>query len=379
MQLTSKFPAMGTTIFTRMTELAIKHNAINLAQGFPDYDIDPLLAITAAAHIGSGPHQYAPMAGTIALREAIAHKIFQHYTHPLNPVDQITITAGATQALHTAITSLIHHGEEVIVFEPAYDSYVPAIQSVGGIPVYISLQAPHFIIDWELVTAKVNNRTKMIIINTPMNPATTVWTADDYHNLHKLTEGTNIVVLSDEVYEHLTYTTNAHKPIYTFPHLADRSLSVYSFGKSLQVTGWKIGYIIGPPLLMAEYRKMHQYSVFAVNHPAQSIIAKYLETIHTLSMSSFFEPKLHQFQDGLRLSKFTTYQPQGTYFMLANYSAISELSEAAFCEWLTIEKGVAAIPLSVFYNDKREQQMIRFCFAKKEATLNAAIQQLCKI
>jgi len=370
---------METTIFTLMTQMANAYGAVNLAQGFPDYEIDPLLAITAAAQMPSGPHQYAPMAGAMVLRNKIAEQIHKKTSLNIDPEAEITITAGATQAIFTAIAALVHTGDEVIVFEPAYDSYVPAIRLVGARPVFISLTAPDFKIDWDTVGQAISPKTRMVIINSPQNPSTNVWTAADMDTLSRLLSDTNIILLSDEVYEHIVFAPHKHIPAFSVPELKERTLSVYSFGKSLQITGWKLGYIIGSALLTKEFRKIHQYNVFSVHHPAQLIIAQYLDHFRPEKLAQFFEGRRKLFTDLMRESRFGLIPPGGSFFMLASYSDISDRNDRPFCEWIIKEKGVAAIPLSAFYHAPTEQKIIRFCLAKNDKTLIEAASRLCRI
>lgn len=380
MQFTAKLPDVGTTIFTVMSALAREHNAINLSQGFPDFSCDPLLIELTHRYMCEGYNQYAHMAGLPLLRERIAEKCALLYGSQLNPDTDITITAGGTQALYTAISAFVQQGDEVIVFEPCYDSYIPAIRVNGGVAVPIALQAPDFCIPWDEVKQRINAKTRMIIINTPHNPSGTVLNATDIQQLSQLVENTNILILSDEVYEHIVFDGQQHESILRYEHLRHRSLLVYSFGKTLHATGWKIGYCIAPEKLMREFRAIHQFLVFSVNTPLQYAIADYLAVpAHYNTLPHFFQTKRDLFLQLIAPSRFTCKAAAGSYFQILDYSAISSLPDTEFAIQLTREIGVAAIPISVFYSDKRQQPFLRFCFAKQDDTLEKAAKRLCKI
>ncbi len=358
-----------------MSQLAHTHKAINLSQGFPDFECDPELATLVAAHIRAGHNQYAPMPGILPLRETLSAKMEKAYGTYYNPDTEITITAGGTQALYSAIASLVKEGDEVVIFTPAYDSYEPAVLLNGGKPVYIELCSPTYSIDWPQVRKLVNRHTRMIILNTPHNPSGTVLSEEDLKELEKITHDTEIIILSDEVYEHILFDGRTHQSVCRFPGLAERSLLVYSFGKTFHVTGWKIGYVAGPANLMNEFRKAHQFTVFACNTPAQYALNDYLqEPSHYLKLAAFYEEKRNYFLDGIRGSRFGYTPAAGTYFQLLNYSRISEEKDTEYAIRLTREKGLASIPVSVFYHREKDDKVLRFCFAKKRETLDKAIE-----
>ncbi|MFT3735849.1 MAG: methionine aminotransferase [Rhodocyclaceae bacterium] len=373
----SKLPQTGTTIFTVMSQLANEHGAINLSQGFPDYACPPAL-IEALNHAAqAGFNQYAPMAGLPALREAIASKLLQSRAVAVDADSEITITAGATQAIFTAVAAVLHAGDEAIVIDPSYDSYAPAIAAQGAHAIRISALADGGI-DWTVVADAVTPRTRMILINNPNNPSTGVFTAADLDALADITERHDLLVLADEVYEHLVYDDVAHRSVLAHPRLRSRSFAVYSFGKTFHATGWKIGYCVAPPALTAEFRKIHQFLVFCVNAPAQHALVEVLrDPTHWQSLPAFFESRRDRLASGLREAGFQLTPSRGTYFQLADYRSIrDDLDDVAFARWLTIERGVACIPVSVFHADGRQQGLVRFCFAKQEATLDAAIARL---
>ncbi len=379
----SKLPDVGTTIFSVMSKLAQEHGAINLSQGFPDFPIDSELANQVSAAMAAGHNQYAPMPGLPALRQALAAKL-QASGSPVDAETQITITAGATQALFTAFAALLQPGDEAIVFDPSYDSYVPSIQVQGARAIRIPLRAPEFVIDWQRVAAAVTPHTRMIVINNPGNPSTAVLSADDLTELANLAEQHNLLVLSDEVYEHLVYDEARHHSVLADPRLAPRSLAVFSFGKTFHATGWKIGYCAGAAALMSEFRKVHQYLVFSVNTPAQYALATYLaDASHYTSLSAFYQAKRDILRQGLANGPLRLLPCRGTYFQLVDYSALpshlSELDDADFAIWLTREAGVAAIPLSPFYAERCGHKLIRLCFAKQTATLQAATARLASL
>lgn len=373
----SRLPAVGTTIFTTMSRLAQECGAINLSQGFPDFSAEDVLFDRVAHWMRAGHNQYAPMAGVPALREAIAAKVRALYGAEYDPEFEITVTAGATQALFTAVAALVHPGDEVIVFEPVYDSYVPAIELQGGRVRRARLAAPDYRPDWQAVRALVTSQTRMIMINTPHNPSGTVWTAADLAELAAITAGTGIVVVADEVYEHIVFDGLRHESVARYVDLAARSVIVSSFGKTYHVTGWKVGYVLAPRELMAEFRKVHQFNVFTVNTPVQLAIADYMaDATRHLGLAGFYQAKRDAFRAGLASTRFELLPCTGTYFQTARYGAISDLPDTEFVEWLTRVVGVAAIPLSAFFGDGRDERVIRFCFAKRDETLAAAFERL---
>ncbi|MFN3612247.1 pyridoxal phosphate-dependent aminotransferase [Tepidimonas sp.] len=382
--LTSRLPHVGTTIFTIMSALAQETGAVNLGQGFPDFDCDPRLpqAVTAAMH--DGHNQYPPMAGVPALREGIARKVESLYGRRYDPGTEITVTAGATQAILTAILALVHPGDEVIVLEPCYDSYVPNIELAGGTVVRVPLVPGTFRPDFDRLAAALTPRTRAILVNTPHNPSGTVWSTVDLQRLYDLVAGTDVWLIGDEVYEHMVYDGQTHQSLATHPGLAARALIVSSFGKTYHVTGWKVGYVLAPAALMAEFRKVHQFNVFTVNTPMQHGLAAYLaDPAPYLGLSAFYQAKRDRFRAGLARTRFRLLPCEGTYFQCVDYSALAvperDLPEAAFCEWLTREVGVAAIPLSAFYGDGFDQRVVRFCFAKRDATLDTALERLARL
>jgi len=376
----SKLPQTETSIFAVMSGLANKYGAINLSQGFPDFSVSRELISLVNKYMLADKNQYAPMPGVPVLREAIANKIKRLYDKNVNPDTEITVTAGATQALFTAITAFIRKGDEAIIFEPAYDSYDPAIKLNGGIPKYISLSAPDFKIDWDEVKRQITPKTKLIIINTPNNPGGFVFSKEDMLRLTEITRDTDIIVMSDEVYEHIIFDGLQHQSALKFDELFQRSIAVYSFGKTFHATGWKTGYVIAPEKLMKEFRKVHQFNVFSVNTPIQYALADYLYNPENyLSLPDFYQQKRDFFTAHLAASRFKIIPSHGTYFQLLDYSAISDWPEYDFAVWLTREKGVAAIPVSSFYHDKKNQQILRFAFPKAEATLLKAAKVLNQI
>ncbi len=376
--LRSKLPAVGTTIFATMSAMATKHNAINLSQGYPDFPVDTGLLNAVADALHDGENQYAPMPGLPVLREVLSAKYRHDYNIEVHPDSEITITVGATQAIFNAITAFVREGEEVILFTPAYDCYAPGVALAGGIPKYLPLTAPDFTIDWNEVRASISHRTRMIIINNPHNPTGTAWRPDDLAELKRLTEQYNLIVLSDEVYEHIVFDRREHVSVLRDPELRKRSVAVFSFGKTFHATGWKVGYSIAPQALTKEIRKMHQYVTFSVHRPTQVGLAKWLEDPkHWTGISAMYEAKRNLFLQELEHSRFTFRPSQGSYFQAVDYSAISDLDDMAFCEWLAKEIGVAAIPISAFYHvPPPDQRVIRLCFAKKDETLHAALKKL---
>lgn len=378
----SRLPNVGTTIFTVMSALAAEKGAVNLGQGFPDFDCDPALIDAVTAAMKGGLNQYPPMAGVPALREAIAAKIAQLYGRTYDATTEITVTAGATQALLTAILCCVHPGDEVIVIEPAYDSYVPAIELAGGKPVFVQMEigAQGYTVPWDRVAAATTARTRLIMINSPHNPTGSVLRAADLEALAAIVRGTEILILSDEVYEHMVYDGARHESASRHPELAARAFVVSSFGKTYHVTGWKVGYVAAPAALTAEFRKVHQFNVFTVNTPVQHGLAQYMgNPAPYLELSSFYQRKRDLFREGLAATRFRLLPSDGTYFQCVDYAAISSLPEAEFAKWLTTEIGVAAIPVSAFYNRPQESGIVRFCFAKKDETLRAALARLAAL
>jgi methionine aminotransferase len=363
-----------------MSAMAKEYGATNLSQGFPDFGPpEPLIEAVNKA-MRSGNNQYAPMAGLPQLREAISDKIQKLYTSAFDPETEITITAGATQAIFTAIQALVHEGDEVLIFQPSYDCYTPAVDLANGKAVYYNLEAPDYKVDWAKVRKLVNHHTRMIIINTPHNPTGTTWNAFDLMQLEKLVSGHDIIVLSDEVYEHILFDGLDHQSVLRFPKLANQSLAVFSFGKTYHNTGWKVGYVVGPEALMKEFRKVHQYNVFSVNTPAQVGLAEYLKHEEAyLGLGKFYQEKRDFFRNGLKASRFKMMPCQGTYFQLLSFAGISEKGDVAFANELTQTHGVASIPVSVFYQKPFDQKVLRFCFAKSEDVLEEALEKLCKI
>ncbi len=379
-KICSKLPETGTTIFSVMSQLAAEHKALNLSQGFPDFPVDPQLIELIYRAMKDGYNQYAPMPGLPALREAIAQKNEKTYGRSYDANTEITITAGATQGLHAAISALVHPGDEVIIFVPAYDSYKPAVELNGGKVVEIPLEAPDFEPDWDRVRAAISEKTRMILINTPHNPTGTIWSKSDMHELEKVTSDTDIIVLSDEVYEHIVFDGNEHWSAARFDGLAERSITVSSFGKTFHATGWKVGYLCAPAHLMTEIRKVHQYVVFSVNTSVQMALSQYLQKdSNWTNLPDFYQKKRDAFRGSLTESKFKPLACSGTYFQLCDYSQISDESELEFAKRLTAEHGIAAIPISVFYPEIKNQNLLRFCFAKNDRTLEEAAIALNKI
>ncbi len=378
--LPSRLPNVGTTIFTVMSALAAERGAVNLGQGFPDFDCDPRIVDAVSEAMRDGFNQYPPMAGATPLRQAIADKIRALYGHDYNPDTEITVTAGATQGLLTAILAVVHPGDEVVVIEPNYDSYLPAIELAGGTPVFVSLEAPGYRIPFDRLAAAITPRTRLILINTPHNPTGTIWRDEDMRQLEAIVRETQVLVLSDEVYEHMVYDAQMHASVSRYPALAERSLVVSSFGKTYHVTGWKVGYVAAPRALTAEFRKVHQFNVFTVNTPMQVGLARYMaDPAPYLDLPAFYQRKRDHFRAGLAGTRFKLLPCDGTYFQCVDYSAISPMPEADFAKWLTSEIGVAAIPVSAFYHAPHESGIVRFCFAKKESTLDEALARLVRL
>lgn len=378
--LNSKLPDTETSIFAVMSRLAHEHGAVNLSQGFPDFQIDEGLIDRVSHYMKLGYNQYAPFQGVVALRQAIARKIELTYGVSYDWNDEINITAGATQALNTVISTFIHRNDEAIIFEPAYDSYGPSIRISGGIVRKYAMKPPDFSIHWQEVAGMITDKTRLIIINSPHNPTGSLLREEDLRQLDRITSGTNIIVLSDEVYEHLVFNGEKHISACTFPGLQSRSFVVGSFGKTFHATGWKLGFVLAPANLLAEFRKLHQFVVFTCNTPIQHAIADFLnEPEHYQKLPLFYQQKRDYFLQGIKGSSFEVIPSYGTYFQLLSYRNISDMPEMAFASWLVEKHGVAAIPLAPFYEDKRDQQLLRFCFAKEEKTLQKATDILCKI
>ena len=378
--LESRLPNVGTTIFTVMSALAQQHGAVNLGQGFPDFECDPKLLDAVDAALRAGLNQYPPMAGVPALREAVAAKIEALYGARYDPGSEITITAGATQAILSAILAVVHPGDEVIVLEPCYDSYEPNILLAGGTPVRVPLLPGTFRPDFERLAAALTPRTRALIVNTPHNPSATAWTTEEMERLAALLRPTDVLLVSDEVYEHMAFDQRRHESAARHPELAARALIVSSFGKTYHVTGWKVGYVAAPAALTAELRKVHQFNVFTVNTPMQHALAAYMaDPAPYLGLSDFYQAKRDRFRAGLARTPLRALPSEGTYFQCVDYSAVSDMTEDAFCRWLTSTIGVAAIPLSAFYGEPFEQRIVRLCFAKRDETLDAALQRLAKL
>ncbi len=378
--LQSRLPQVGTTIFTVMSALATEHNAINLGQGFPDFECNPALLDAVNTAMRAGHNQYPPMAGVPALREAIATKIATLYGRQYDPGSEITVTAGATQAIFTAVLAIVHPGDEVIVLEPCYDSYAPNIEAVGACVVRVPLTPGTFRPDFQAIGRALNSRTRAIIINSPHNPTATVWTRAEMEQLAALLAPTNTFLISDEVYEHMVFDAAPHTSAASIPALAGRSLIVSSFGKTYHVTGWKIGYVAAPAVLTTEFRKFHQFNVFTVNTPMQHALAAFMQNPeHHLSLGSFYQRKRDRFRAGLAGSRLKVLPCEGSYFQSVRYDAVSDMPEAAFCRHLTLNHGVAAIPLSAFYAAGIEQGIVRLCFAKRDETLDTALTRLAKV
>ena len=377
---TSRLPNVGTTIFTVMSALAQQHGAVNLGQGFPDFDCDPRLIDAVSSAMRAGLNQYPPMPGVPALREAISAKMETLYGRHYDAGSEITVTAGATQAIITAVLAIVHPGDEVIVLDPCYDSYEPSIELSGGRAVHVPLTPGTFRPDFERIAAALTLRTRAIIINTPHNPSATVWSAADMQRLSALLRDTDVLVISDEVYEHMVYDGVRHESVARHPELAQRAFIVSSFGKTYHVTGWKVGYVAAPAPLTAEFRKVHQFNVFTVNTPMQHGLAAFMaDPSHHLGLAAFYQRKRDLFRAGLAASRFRLLPSEGSYFQCVDYAAISDEPEESFCRRLTTEIGVAAILLSAFYPGGFEQRIVRFCFAKKDETLALALQRLATL
>jgi methionine transaminase len=368
--IASKLPNVGTTIFTVMSRLAQEHGAINLSQGFPDFDCAKELRDLVTKYINAGLNQYPPMAGVPQLRERVAEKGAALYGTRYDPEHEVTIVPGATYGIYTALATLVRPGDEVILFEPAYDSYAPSIEVNGGVPVYVQLRYPDYSIDWQQVQGAITAKTRAIIINTPNNPTASVFSGEDMRMLEGLLRGTDIVVISDEVYEHIVFDGHQHQSVARFPGLAERSFLVSSFGKTYHITGWKMGYVMAPKELMAEFRKVHQFNVFVTNGPLQYALAEFMEKPEAyLTLAAFYQRKRDFFLEGLKGSRFKPLPSRGTFFQNLAYDAISDEHDTELAVRLTKERGIAAIPVSVFYREPPPHKVLRFCFAKSEETL----------
>jgi methionine aminotransferase len=380
MRLESKLPAVGTTIFTLMSRLAAEVGAINLSQGFPDFDCDPELVDAVARHMRDGRNQYAPMQGVLALREAIAAKYEHFHGRRYDPETEITVTSGGTEGIFDAVAAVVHPGDEAIVLEPCYDSYVPAIELSGGVPIVVSLTYPEYAIDWAALRRAVTPRTRVIILNTPHNPAGAILGAADIHDLTALVAGTDILIVSDEVYEHIIFDGAQHESMARHPELAARSFIIGSFGKTYHTTGWKIGYAVAPAALTTEFRKVHQFVTFSTNTPMQHALADFLSTRRGLAeLSPFYQAKRDLFLRLMQGSRFNPLPCRGSYFQLMDYSAVTDEEDAAFAMRLTKEYGVASIPTSPFLYRSAAPRVVRFCFAKKEETLQRAAERLQRV
>lgn len=380
MNIVSKLPNAGTTIFTVMSALATEHNAVNLGQGFPDFPMNEELTALVAAAMKNNFNQYAPMPGWMPLREAIAAKAHYLYGTEIDPATEITITPGGTYAIYSALTTILQPGDEVIVFEPAYDSYIPNIEINGAKAIPVSLVYPDYHIDWNAVQTAITAKTKAIIINSPHNPTGSVISEEDIKQLRKIVEGTNIFIISDEVYEHLIFDNIPHQSILRYPDLLERSFVCFSFGKTYSCTGWKLGYCIAPTPLTAEFRKVHQYNCFSCHTPSQVGLATFLENKEAyLSLSSFIQEKRDYFKQLMQQTRFTLQESFGSYFICGTYERISDEPDRDFAIRITKEAGVATIPVSAFYQNGKDDKVVRFCFSKKKETLEMAVERLLKV
>ncbi|GAB4027541.1 methionine aminotransferase [Spirosoma koreense] len=376
----SKLPNVGTTIFTVMSKLATETGALNLSQGFPGFDCAPELTERVTYYLRNGFNQYAPMAGVPALREALAQKTFEQYNIAYDPDQEITITSGATEAIFAAVTAVVRPGDEVVVLEPAYDSYVPAIELNGGVPVYVTLTPPHYAIDWQEVAEKITDKTRLILVNTPHNPTGHIWAREDLQHLADIIRDRTIWVMSDEVYEHIVFDGQVHHSLMTHPELQARTFVVGSFGKTFHITGWKIGYCLAPAELTTEFRKIHQFLTFSTVTPIQHALADFLkEPVHYRQLPDFYQRKRDLFLAGLKRSRFIYTPAEGSFFQTLSYAAISDEPDYDLAVRLTNEIGVASIPVSVFYHQKNDYQMLRFCFAKDDAVLQEAAARLSRL
>ncbi|MES2910967.1 MAG: pyridoxal phosphate-dependent aminotransferase [Pseudomonadota bacterium] len=382
-ELKTRLPAVGTTIFTVMSGLAAEKNAVNLGQGFPDFECDPRLVGAVTEAMTLGLNQYPPMAGVAVLREAISAKILSLHGRKYDAASEITVTAGATQAIITAILAVVHPGDEVIVLEPCYDSYIPNIELAGGVAVRVPLTPGTFRPDFQKISAAITAKTRAIVINSPHNPSATIWSEADMLQLQEILAPTDVLLISDEVYEHMVFDADKgqiHQSAVRFPGLAARAFIVSSFGKTYHVTGWKVGYVAAPAAMTSEFRKVHQFNVFTVNTPVQYGLSSYMADERPyLDLPAFYQRKRDLFREGLAKTRFKLLPSEGSYFQCVDISDVSDLNESDFCKWLTSEIGVAAIPLSAFYADGFDQRVVRFCFAKKDETLNAALERLARL
>ena len=379
-KLSSKLPEVGTTIFTVMSKMAHDFNAINLSQGFPDFNIPAGLQNLVSDYMRRGFNQYAPMPGVPELLKSISQKIANTCDIKVDPEHEITVTAGATEALYASITAIVRPGDEVLIIEPAYDAYVPAVRLNGGIPVLVPMEVPDFTIDWHRVALQLTNRTRLIVINTPHNPTGTILRERDLQALSEITEKHGIFVLSDEVYEHIIFDGEVHQSVLKYPGLRERSIAVYSFGKTFHATGWKVGYCVAPAQITAEIRKVHQFLTFSVNTPVQHALATFLQDErHYQGLHSFFQEKRNYFLQQMKASGFEPVTSRGTYFQLFSYKNYGTRPDREMATWLTREIGVAAIPISVFYQDKTDNHYLRFCFGKDNETLQKGAKLLCGI
>ena len=380
MNIRSKLPEVGVTIFTVMSKLSNDHNAINLSQGFPDFDVNPDLLSLVDKYMRSGYNQYAPMQGVSILRERIAEKVLELYNSSYNPVTEITVTSGATEALFAAISAVVQKDDEVIIFEPAFDSYVPAVLLNGGIPVYVKYRFPDYLIDWNEVKRVISSKTRLIILNSPHNPTGAILSSEDITALKSIVQSTDVLILSDEVYEHIIFDGLRHESMSRHQELAARSFVISSFGKTYHTTGWKIGYCLAPAALSKEFQKVHQFLTFASNTPIQYAYAEFMQNKDIyLNLPAFYQQKRDKFLTLIKGSRFKAITCHGTYFQMLDYSVISDESDIEFSKRLTIEHGVASIPPSVFYHRQDDHNVLRFCFAKKDETLEMAAEKLCEI
>jgi methionine transaminase len=380
MQLNSRLPEVGTSIFTVMSRMALEHGAINLSQGFPDFPVSEKIIELIYANLKAGHNQYAPMPGTPALRKIISEVVHKTYQRPTDPETEVIITAGGTEALFSTIAALVNQGDEVILFDPSYDSYAPSVRLNGGVPIHINLKAPSFNIDWDEVKSKITSRTRMIMINTPHNPTGSVLSESDLKTLEELVVKQGIIVLSDEVYERIIFDGITHQSVLRYPGLAAQSVAAFSFGKTFHATGWKIGYTVASSQLTAEIRKAHQFITFSVNTPVQLALAEYMtDPENYLQLGTFYQRKRDFFLQQIKGSSFEPLPSKGSYFQLLSYKNISRKADIEMAEWMTKEHKLASIPVSVFYKDKTDQQLLRFCFAKNEDTLNKAGEILKKL
>ncbi len=380
MKIESKLPNVGVTIFTIMSKLANDHQAINLSQGFPDFDVHPDLVALVDRYMRAGHNQYAPMQGVESLRRRISEKVEELYNASYDPETEITVTSGGTEALFAAISAVVRPGDEVIVLEPAFDSYVPVIQLNGGIPVYVAYRFPDYRIDWDDVRKALSPKTRLIILNSPHNPTGAVFTESDISALKDMLLDTNVLILSDEVYEHIIFDDLGHESVSRYPELAERSFVVSSFGKTYHTTGWKIGYCLAPAPLSKEFQRVHQFLTFASNTPIQYAYAEFMKNKDIyLNLSAFYQEKRDTFLSLIENSRFKPLPCHGTYFQMVDYSSISDEPDVEFSKRLTTEYGVASIPPSVFYHRQDDHKVLRFCFAKKDETLEKAAERLCKI